>query len=714
MKKKTICIGIAAAVVSLAAVCGGICAWSIQKANAERNRQNYVASRLLETGEYEQGRILSAQIEQEKPNIVSERLLILAAGFQTEYEIGALYAERYQENKQDPILLSLQEIYQRALEERAETTELTSDFYLTQSERVRQELLPLLLKVQNDISVNKNDSRIQAIVELMSGQGNGTAAAQLESDDSQLAGKAQLSYLIQNNDYIAAYEKAEKLYLESDSLENRVMLANLAVMQKDYLAEDRQALQLQEEQEQVRQELNELEEQYAQETQNTKLNRLIQRMEKLQNRIEDLQREIDAIPAQKAINFMETTTPASEKKATAYQLELAQLHYRAGQEEEARKVLTEIALEERTSREPAELMLSDFLRAFRGGDQSDPFSYGYTGNGIMETLWNRVAQVVGLPEDRNWFGEKTFYQFVLTMLDQLYNGVLIREIDASEYPVVRVTVNVSLDTEHFLTKQNFVLTEMGEVLKEFELLNPENLPVAQEMSVVLVVDRSGSMSGSPLEDTKRAVADFVLATDEKIRIGLVAFDDSAVLIREITDNQSSLIQGVRSLNTGGGTNIYSGLKLAGETLEAESGRKVVILLSDGEDGNAAAIDEVLDEFVRRGVYVYTIGFGGADTDYLSYIARKSGGKFIQADSSRMLSEIYGAVREYMVNDYVLEFRAVTEPENFTRTVNVSIDINNAFSEREYHVGVPYEAIEAEQDKTPLANYYQQIGGSRTE
>ena len=141
---------------------------------------------------------------------------------------------------------------------------------------------------------------------------------------------------------------------------------------------------------------------------------------------------------------------------------------------------------------------------------------------------------------------------------------------------------------------------------------------------------------------------------------------------------------------------------------------MIILLSDGEDGNAAMIDEVLDELVRKDIYVYTIGFGGADTEYLSYIARKCGGKFIQADSSSMLGEIYSSVGEYMTNDYVIEFNVVTEPEEFTRTIKILTDINDAFTEREYHVGVPYDEIKAEQDRTPLADYFQQVGGSLME
>lgn len=714
-KKKAKYIAIVAAVLAVAAICGGICAWKIHKKNAMIHQQNYVASRLIEQGEYEQGRILSAQTEQMKPNTVSERLLVLAAGFQTDYEVGIIYADKYLESGEDKVISSAKAVYQEALDAMDEEADWSAESYLAQVEEVRQELLPLLLQVQNSISVKKNDDSILTIVDLMSGRGNSSIETLLEKDNSLMSQKAQIAYAIQTNDYRKAYEKAEALYLESGTFENRAALANLAAVQGINLTEDEQTVRLQNQQAELRAELHELEEQYAQETRSSKISRLIQRMETVQNRIEELQQEINAIPSLKAINFMETTTPVTERNTVAYKIELAHLYYQAGQSDKAKELLTGIITADRTDAEPVSLMLSDFLKTYTDkDDQTGRLPYMYVESDNIEVLWNRIAQTLGFVENPYQYGEKSFYSFVLNILDELYNGLIIRSIDATNFPTVRMTVNVSMELEHVLTKQNFSLVEMGKELEDFELLNIEELQDTQAMSVVLVVDRSGSMAGTSMEDTKQAVTNFVKTIDESISVGLVAFDSSAQLVQAITENKSSVLQGIASLEASGGTDIYSGLKLAGQTLEPRSGRRVIILLSDGEDGNAAMIDEVLDELVRKDIYVYTIGFGGADTEYLSYIARKCGGKFIQADSSSMLGEIYSSIGEYMTNDYVIEFNVVTEPEKFTRTIKIMTDINDAFAEREYHVGVPYDEIEAEQDRTPLADYFQQIGGSLME
>jgi len=713
MKKKLKYI-IVAVVLTIAAVCGGIITWNIHKKKAVLHQQNYVASKLIEMGEYEQGRILSAQTEQMKPNDVSKRLLVLAAGFQTDYEVGILYADQYLELAEDKIISSARSVYQEALDAMEEEPDWSAEAYLAQSEAVRQELLPLLLQVQNSIPVKKNDESVLAVLDLMTGQGSADSVSILEDDDSLLAQKAQLTYAVQTGDYGKAYEKAEALYLKSNTLENRAALANLAAAQA-IDQEDKQTQELRARQAELSEELYELEERSMQESSASKQSRLIRKINEVQREIEELEREINAISALKAINFMEATTPISQRNTVAYRIELAQLYYRASEEEKAKELLMDLVSANQTDIEPISLMLFDFLRAYKdNGSQIASLSYMYESNDDIELLWNRIAQMLGFVENGSQYGEGRFIDFFLKLLDELYNGLIIRDIDATDFPTVRVTVNVAMELEHTLKKENFSLVEMGNGLEDFELLNIEDLQDAQKMSVVLVVDHSGSMGGTPLEDTKQAVTNFVKTIDEEINAGLVVFDDSAQLISGLAENKSGVLRGIASLEVGGGTNIYSGLELAGKTLESQSGRKVVILLSDGADGNVEMIDEVLDGLASKEIYVYTIGFGGADTDYLSYIARKCGGKFIQADSSSMLMEIYSSIGEYMVNDYVIEFNVVTDPEKFTRTVKVSTDVNGAFSEREYYVGVPYEKIEAEQDKTPLADYFQQIGGSMME
>ena len=723
MKKKTaIYIGCAlAAVLAVAGICAGIYAWRAHKVNVMVGQQNFLASKLLETGEYEEGRIMAAQCEQMKENAVSEELLVIAAGFQTDYEVGILYIDKYLQDGEDQVLASAREMYQDAVDTLAlvskEDRNKYNEVYNSVKEDVNERLTVLLLQVQNGISVKKNSENMLAMLDVISGSGVTTEAlALLEEDDSLLSRKVQVAYAIDTKQYEEAYEKAEDMLADNGCFENRALVANLAAQRDATTAGDGSTDKLMRQRTALEERHSRLQAQYAQENDATKQSDISEEMENVQRQIDEIQQELDAIPAKKAINFIETTTPIAQRDTVAFKIELARLYYQAAQRDEARELVMEVVqgqeiLGEPISADVAGLMFTDFLNGYISNNSSvDDMIYGDVNSIDIEILWNRVAKLLGFIET-GYNETDTFYDFILNTLNKLYNGLIIRRIDATAFPTVRVTVNVSMELEQKLKKDNFTVVELGTPVENFELLDPETLEETGDLSVALVVDRSGSMGGERMTDTQKAVTNFVRNIDENIDVGLLVFDDQAQVVVPVGSNRNHVLQGISNIQIGGGTSIYSGLQLAGQELDGKQGRKVVILLSDGEDGSANMIDGVLDDLKRKGISVYTIGVGGADTEYLSYIARKCGGKFIQADSSEVLGEIYSAIGEYMVNDYIIEFNAFMELEDFSRLIRITVDVDDAFAEKEYNVGVPLDAIEEEMYERPMADYFQQVGGS---
>lgn len=719
-KKTVIYIGCAlAAVLAVAGICAGIYAWRVHKVNVMVGQQNFLASKLLEMGEYEEGRIMAAQCEQMKENAFSEELLVIAAGFQTDYEVGILYIDKYLEDGEDQVLTSAREIYQDAVDTLAlapkEDRNRYNEVYNSIKEDVSERLTVLLLQVQNGISVKKNSENMLAMLDVMTGSGvTAEALALLEEDNSLLSRKVQVAYAIDTKQYEEAYEKAEDMLADNGCFENRALVANLAAQRDAATTGDGSTDKLVRQRTALEERHSRLQTQYAQESDATKQIDISEEMENVQRQIDEIQQELDAIPAKKAINFIETTTPAAERDTVAFKIELARLYYQAAQRDRARELVMEVIQGGENSDETADIagfLFTDFLNGYINNNSSvDDMIYGDVNSIDIEVLWNRVAKLLGFIETE-YNETDTFYDFILNTLNKLYNGLIIRRIDATAFPTVRVTVNVSMELDHKLEKDNFTVVELGTQVENFKLLDTETLEETGDLSVALVVDRSGSMGGERMTDTQKAVTNFVRNIDENIDVGLLVFDDQAQVVVPVGSNRNHVLQGISNIQAGGGTSIYSGLQLAGQELDGKQGRKVVILLSDGEDGSANMIDGVLDDLKRKGISVYTIGVGGADTEYLSYIARKCGGKFIQADSSEVLGEIYSAIGEYMVNDYVIELNAVMELEDFSRVIKITVDIDDAFAEKEYNVGVPFDAIEEEMYEKPMADYFQQVGGS---
>jgi len=646
----------------------GTCIFRQYQIENLKEQQNYMASRLLEMGEYEQGRTLAVQNNQMRENSVSKELIVLAAGFQADYESGIQYADAFLQSDTDTIIQNAKDIYQYLLEESVYISDVDETVYQEEDKKPDQalfeQLMELLFKTEEQIHAKIENETLQAMLDVMS---MGTAStsesiAILEKDNSILSKKVQASYSLQTGNYEKAFADAESLLKKTGIFEYRALLANIVALKGTGL--------------------NQAE--AGNEVSNSK------------------------IQAKKAINYIETTTPIIYKNSAAYDMERAFLYFYADKKEKAKELLMEVLVDVEDGSDTVAMLVSEITQTYRQSNSWNKDQY-------MQVCWARIEQLLYFIEDSNYgnMEEHVFYAFLLETMNSLYNTLIIREIDSTDFPIVHVTVNAAFESDK-LQKDDFHLADMGIMMKDFSVEHAEKTDSTETVSVALVVDHSGSMDGQPLEDTKNAVSSFVREINTDTRVSLIAFDDAAQVVVPMTDYKNAILQGIRTIYSGGGTSIWSGLQAAGDELLSETGKKIIILLSDGEDGDTAKIDEVLDLLNQRNIYVYTIGFGGADTNYLSYIANKCNGKFLQAQSSEMLGEIYAQIGSYMVNEYVITFTAVTEPENFTRICNLSLNENVAFAQKEYHVGVPYEKILEEQDRKPMADYFKEIGGSRME
>lgn len=134
-----------------------------------------------------------------------------------------------------------------------------------------------------------------------------------------------------------------------------------------------------------------------------------------------------------------------------------------------------------------------------------------------------------------------------------------------------------------------------------------------ERDVVLVLDTSGSMSGTPIDETKTAATKFVdTVLNQGAKVGIVEYSSSASAISQFSSDASSLINEINELNANGGTNIGDGLSIAeGMLSNSTAKKKIIVLMSDGEP-NTGKVDEELiayaDELKEKDIYIYTLGF----------------------------------------------------------------------------------------------------------
>ena len=122
------------------------------------------------------------------------------------------------------------------------------------------------------------------------------------------------------------------------------------------------------------------------------------------------------------------------------------------------------------------------------------------------------------------------------------------------------------------------------------------------------------------------------------------------------------------------------------------------------------MEEVLTKLEKQNIAVYSVGFGGAESSYMSNISQRTGGKFLRASEAGNLTSIYQQVSRYLLNNYILRFTVTEQPEEYTRRLRIQLS-DSAYDEKDYTVGVPEDQILAEDLLEPLSDFFQQIGGS---
>lgn len=136
---------------------------------------------------------------------------------------------------------------------------------------------------------------------------------------------------------------------------------------------------------------------------------------------------------------------------------------------------------------------------------------------------------------------------------------------------------------------------------------------SDERDIVLVLDVSGSMAGTPLEETKKAATKFISTIlKEDASIGIVTYDSSARVLSDFCMDEEKLTNIVSGISSGGSTNIDDGLTKAHELLEySNAEKKIIVLMSDGEPNAGKVGDSLIsfaDDIKNTGTYIYTLGF----------------------------------------------------------------------------------------------------------
>ena len=142
-----------------------------------------------------------------------------------------------------------------------------------------------------------------------------------------------------------------------------------------------------------------------------------------------------------------------------------------------------------------------------------------------------------------------------------------------------------------------------------------SLEYKQNIDLSLLIDHSGSMSGTKLKNLKSASEKLINIVYPGDRVSVIRFSDDANIANLFTYDKTILKKTINGLHAGGNTKYIPAFEKAKENYllyGRNSSGKIIIFLSDGEpwDHNSPysiynAVDELLDEKIC----IYAIGYG---------------------------------------------------------------------------------------------------------
>ena len=241
----------------------------------------------------------------------------------------------------------------------------------------------------------------------------------------------------------------------------------------------------------------------------------------------------------------------------------------------------------------------------------------------------------------------------------------IHGINPLELPNLYVTVSVTDSfgrTVRDLRLEDFAL--FGEIAELGRLINVENITNDDlSYAVVLALDTSSSMQGTPIRALKEAANTFVDVIGENAPVALLAFDSTTQIIQEFTTDKDTLRASINALIAGGRTALYqAGYDAVELAARAPTPRRAVIILSDGHEYggvSTAGREDARIAAKNRGVPVYTIGLGydEFDRDYLQELSAAGYGIFSESPSPDELEARYSEFAALFRSQYILTIEA---------------------------------------------------------
>ena len=238
--------------------------------------------------------------------------------------------------------------------------------------------------------------------------------------------------------------------------------------------------------------------------------------------------------------------------------------------------------------------------------------------------------------------------------------------ESVDVDVVQVTAVVTDGSGRFVTglkAADFTVYEDGRE-QRVSSFAAENIP----LELVTAIDVSSSMTRA-LPDVKRHAAAFLGQLRPADQVTILGFNDKIFTLARRSTEQAVRARAIDRLAPWGGTALYDAVVHALGILGRQSGRRSLLVFSDGEDQSShATVASVVQRAEASDATIYVIGQGralkaAALQQLMHRLAAGSGGRAFFTDQDTRLEAIFADILADLRHQYVLAYPAPEHARN---------------------------------------------------
>jgi len=176
------------------------------------------------------------------------------------------------------------------------------------------------------------------------------------------------------------------------------------------------------------------------------------------------------------------------------------------------------------------------------------------------------------------------------------------------------------------------------------------------LSVALAIDRSFSMRGSRLALAKDAARAFLAALEAGDQVMAIAIGSEVEIVAPLTTDHATVRGAIERLDPWGTTPLYDATLAALDAVQQGTGRRALVLVSDGSDRySTTTAAELVEASRRRDVLIYPVAIGGSRPTVFAELSTVTGGRTVFAKDPRDLPLALTSVARELRQQYLLGY-----------------------------------------------------------